>query len=169
MVATDRCGARALTGGAAACPQPTRRAGPRPGPRGPQRKQRPRGRRRRGRRQASRLALRAERNRHLGVCGERKEVGEQLVASGLTKTADVFATAAGPWISIIGHLQGRRGSATCSTVRKLLTYRPAASRSPACSTSWGIAEAADAGAGARRPSRSTLSWTFSVLEPPAYR
>jgi len=44
------------------------------------------------------------------VCGERKGVGEQLLANGLTESEDLFATAAGQRISVIEHPPGTTGS-----------------------------------------------------------
>jgi len=44
------------------------------------------------------------------VCGERKTVGEQLLADGLTESEDLFAMAAGQRISVIEHPPGTTGS-----------------------------------------------------------
>lgn len=102
------------------------------------------------------------------VCGERTTVGEQLLVNGLTESEDLFAMAAGQRISVIEHTPARLAHETSCAVRTPLTFRPAASRSPACSISCGSPMLAMAVVGAGRLSPCRRSLTFSVLAPPAY-
>ncbi len=105
----------------------------------------------------------------VAVCEERKGVGEQLLANGLTESEDLLATAAGQRISVIAQPPGTTGSRDLLRGAQTLDLPTGGVQVAGVLGLRGSPVLGMAVVGAGRASRSRRSSTSSALVPPAHR